>query len=229
MRTTLLLPCWLLAGLLGGPSVSGAPEVAPNPPHHLQWEKAVQAFEATDKTNPPPRNAILLLGSSSIRLWKDAPAQFPEQQIINRGFGGSYLADSVAFIDRIVIPYQPRVVLLYAGDNDIAGGITPEQVAAGFKEFVAKVQAALPAARIAFIAIKPSPSRLKFLPSIKAANRLVEEFIAGRPQLVYVDIFTPMLDADGKPRAELFAGDQLHLNAAGYKLWAGIVKPVLEK
>lgn len=229
MRTTLLLTGWLLAGLLSGPSAIGAPDVATNPPHHLQWEPAIRAFEAADKTNPPPRNAILLLGSSSIRLWHDAPAQFPDHRLINRGFGGSHLADSVAFIERIVIPYQPKLVLLYAGDNDIAAGKTPDQVATDFKEFVAKVQAALPETRISFIAIKPSPSRLKFLPAVNAANRLIQEFIAGQPKLDYVDIFTPMLGADGQPRAELFVADQLHLNEAGYKLWAGIVKPVLEK
>jgi lysophospholipase L1-like esterase len=229
MRTTLLLPGWLLASLLCGPLAIGAQAAATNAPHHLQWEKAIQAFEAADKTNPPPRNAILLLGSSSIRLWKDAPAQFPEHRLINRGFGGSHLADSVAFTERIVLPYQPKLVLLYAGDNDIAAGKSPEQVATDFKAFVTKVQAALPATRIAFIAIKPSPSRLKFLPAIKTANRLIQESIAGQPQLEYVEVFTPMLGADGQPRAELFVGDQLHLNDAGYKLWAGIVKPVLEK
>jgi lysophospholipase L1-like esterase len=229
MRKTFSLPAALLAGLLFGPLTTSAQDGATNRPHHLQWEKAIQAFEASDKTNPPPRNAILMIGSSSIVKWTNAPAQFPDRRLINRGFGGSHLSDSVAFVERIVVPYQPRLVLLYAGDNDIAAGKSPEQVFADFKAFVAKVHAALPGTRIAFIAIKPSPSRLKFIPAIKIANRLIQQFIVGKPKLDYVDIFNPMLGADGQPRPELFGHDQLHLNAAGYKLWAGIVKPLLEK
>ena len=135
----------------------------------------------------------------------------------------------MAFVERIVVPYQPKLVLLYAGDNDIAAGKTPEQVFADFKAFVAKVRGALPDARIAYIAIKASPCRVKLMDQFKTANRLIQEFAGTDPKLIYVDIFTPMLGADGQPRVELFVSDQLHLSDAGYKLWAGIVKPVLEK
>jgi lysophospholipase L1-like esterase len=229
MRKPLCLPAALLAGLLFGPLATSAQDGTTNRPHHLQWEKAIQAFEASDKTNPPPRNAILMIGSSSIVKWTNAPAQFPDHRLINRGFGGSHLSDSVAFVERIVVPYQPQLVLLYAGDNDIAAGKKPEQVFAEFKAFVAKVQAALPQTRIAFISIKPSPSRMKLIQSIKTTNRLIRDFIAESPKLIYVDVFNPMLGADDQPHAELFVADQLHLNNAGYKLWAGIVRPVLEK
>lgn len=200
-----------------------------NQPHDVQFETDIRAFETADRTNPPPHDAILFIGSSSIRKWTNAPAQFPSHQIINRGFGGSHLSDSVAFAERIAIPYRPRLVVLYAGDNDIAAGKSPEVVLADFKTFVAKVHAALPETRIAFLAIKPSPSRMKFIEQIKSANRLIREFITGNPKLVYVDVFTPMLGADGQPRAELFVSDRLHLNDDGYKLWAGIVGPVLDK
>lgn len=229
MRTTLFLPSLLLAGLLNWPSETTAQDFSTNRPHHLQWENTIRAFEVSDKTNPPPLNAVLMIGSSSIRKWTNAPAQFPGHRLINRGFGGSHLSDSVAFVERIVIPYQPKLVFLYAGDNDIAAGKSPEEVFAAFKAFVAKVQSALPETRIAFIAIKPSPSRMKFIQPIKAANRLIREFIAGNPKLIYVDVFAPMLGNDGQPRAELFVNDQLHLSDAGYNLWADIVKPVLEK
>ncbi|MEI2724885.1 MAG: GDSL-type esterase/lipase family protein [Verrucomicrobiota bacterium] len=160
MRTLLSLRGLLLAGWFCASAATAAQDAATNPPHHLQWEKTIRAFEAADITNPPPQNAILLIGSSSIRKWTNAPGQFPDHRLINRGFGGSHLSDSVAFIERIVIPYQPRLVLLYAGDNDIAAGKSPAQVFADFKEFVAKVQGRLPQTRIAFIAIKPSPSRM---------------------------------------------------------------------
>jgi hypothetical protein len=226
-RPSLLL-C-LLGGLLLQHSPASAQNAATNRPHHLQYERDIQAFEAADKTKTPPTNAILMVGSSSIVKWTNAPAQFPDHRLIMRGFGGSYLSDSVVFADRIVIPYKPKLILLYAGDNDIAGGVSPEKVFADFKEFVAKVQDKLPDTRIAYIAIKPSPSRLKFMEPIRTANRLIQDFVGANPKLIYVDVFTPMLGADGQPRTELFVSDRLHLNAAGYKLWAGIVKPVLEK
>lgn len=219
-----------LASILGLLLIAIATRAAEtNQPHHLRWEPAIAKFEARDKTNPPPRDAVVFIGSSSIVKWTNAPAQFPEHVIINRGFGGSHLGDSAAFVERIVIPCRPKLVLLYAGDNDIAAGRTAEQVFAAFKEFVAKVHTAQPRTRIAFVSIKPSPSRAKFLPPIKEANRLIREFSARDERLVYVDVFTPMLDATGQPRRELFVKDMLHLNADGYKLWAGIVKPVLDK
>src|SRR5262245_60143394 len=113
-------------------------------PHEAQWEKAIQAFKASDKTNPPPLNAILFIGSSSIRLWTSLEQDFAGHKVFNRGFGGSHLSDSVAFVDRIVVPYKPKLVLIYAGDNDIASGKSPERVFSDFKNFVQKIHAALP-------------------------------------------------------------------------------------
>lgn len=200
-----------------------------NAPPHARWEKDIAAFEAVDRTNPPPPGAVVFVGSSSIRLWKTAPEQFPRHRIINRGFGGSHLSDAVAFAERIVIPYRPKLVVLYAGDNDIAGGKTPERVLADFQAFVAKLRLALPETHIAYLAIKPSSSRLKLLEKHKATNELIREFIAHDRKLVYVDTWTPILGTDGKPRDEFFQKDLLHLNAEGYKQWAGVVGPVLDK
>jgi lysophospholipase L1-like esterase len=200
-----------------------------NRPHHLQFESAIRTYEARDKTNPPPKDAVLLVGSSSIVKWTNAAAQFPEHKIINRGFGGSYLGDSVAFADRIVIPYHPKIIVLYAGDNDLAGGVKPEKVFEDFKAFVKKVRTALPQTHIAYISIKPSPSREKFSEQIKTTNRLIQEFIARDGKMTYVDVYTPMLTSDGKTRPELFVKDMLHMNEDGYKLWAGIVGPILDR
>lgn len=194
-----------------------------------RFEPAIRAFEAADRTNPPPRDAILLVGSSSIRLWTNAPQQFPAHRLILRGFGGSHVADCVAYADRIVIPYRPRLILFYAGDNDLHAGITPEQVCADFQAFVAKVHAALPDTHIAWISIKPSPARSRLLDAARTANRLVREWIATRARLHYLDVFTPMLDAWGQPRPELFVSDRLHLNDAGYAQWADVVRPFLER
>lgn len=208
---------------------SPAPAAETNRAHHLQYEPAIRAFEAADQTNPPPKDAVLFIGSSSIRIWTNAPAQFPGHKIINRGFGGSYLSDSVAFAERILIAYRPKLVVLYAGDNDLAGGRSPEEVLGAFKAFVMKVRQGLPQTTIAFISIKPSPAREKFLDQGREANRLIREFIATDPRLIYLDVFTPMRTADGHTRGDLFQGDRLHLNEAGYKLWAEIVKPALDK
>ena len=198
-------------------------------PPSARWEKDIRAFEAADKTNQPPQDAILFIGSSSIRRWTNLVQAFPGHQVINRGFGGSQLADSVAFADRIVTPYKPKLVLLYAGDNDIASGKSPEEVLNDFEAFVGKVHAALPGARIGYIAIKPCPAREKFLDRVKTANRLIREYCATNGRLLFIDVFTPMLTAEGRPRAELCIDDGLHPNAQGYELWASLLRPILDK
>lgn len=200
-----------------------------NAPPHARWEKDIAAYEAADQTNPPPTDAVVFIGSSSIRRWTTAPEQFPNHRVIMRGFGGSQLSDSVEFAHRIVIPYRPKLVLIYAGDNDINSGKTPERVLADFKAFVARVHAALPETRIGYISIKPSPSRMKHFEQFKTTNQLIREYTTKNEKLLYVDVFTPTLGSDGQPRADLFVKDMLHLNEAGYKLWAGIVTPVLDK
>ena len=194
-----------------------------------RWETDIGAFEASDKTNPPPQNAILFIGSSSIRMWTDIEKAFPAHKVFRRGFGGSELSDSVAFADRIVIPYKPKMVLLYAGDNDIANGRSPERVLMDFKAFVLKVHAALPQTRVGYIAVKPSLARRKLLDEMKTANRLINDYIAHNDDLLFIDVFTPMLNPEGEPRPELFIQDGLHLNEKGYALWASIIEPVLDK
>jgi lysophospholipase L1-like esterase len=195
----------------------------------LRWGKEIQAFEEADQTNPPPRGAVLFIGSSTIRLWTNLAQVFPRHQVINRGFGGSHLSDSVAFVDRIVTPYRPRLVFLYAGDNDIAAGKSPERVLGDFKAFVERIHAALPETRIGFLAIKPCPAREKFLDRVKATNRLIREYAAGNGRLLYVDTFTPMLAEDGRPRADVYLKDGLHPNVQGYALWASVLRPILDK
>jgi len=195
---------------------------------HSRWENDIQAFEASDRTNAPPSNAILFVGSSSIRLWKTLAEDFPEWPVINRGFGGSQVADSVAFVDRIVTPYRPRQIVLYAGDNDLAAERTPEQIEADFKTFVRRVHKRLPRCWITFIAIKPSPARQALIEKARAANERVREATRAHPRLSFVDIFTPMLGTDGQPRPELFMADKLHLNAEGYRLWTQLTRPYLK-
>lgn len=189
-----------------------------------RWEKAIAAFEEQDRKALPPKNGIVFVGSSSIRLWK-LDESFPDLDVINRGFGGSQLADAVHFAERIVLKHEPRLVVLYAGDNDITAGKTPEQVFADFQEFVATVHAKLPETRIVYIPIKPSLKRWSLFDKMQRANDLIAEFCRQDERLASADIVTPMLGDDGKPRPELFAEDGLHLSAKGYELWTSVVTP----
>jgi len=194
-----------------------------------KWEKEIAAFEAADAKSPPAKGGILFVGSSSIRLW-DLKKSFPEMTLLNRGFGGSQVHDSLELANRIILPYEPRTIFVYAGDNDIASGKTPEVVAENYRQLVKVIHAKLPEAKIHFIAIKPSPSRWKLYEKQQAANRLIADFCgqyqpAGR--LTYIDIVKPMLGEDGQPRANLFRDDKLHLNEAGYQVWRELVLPLL--
>lgn len=192
-----------------------------------KWEADIRKFEEADRGNPPPKGAVLFVGSSSIRLWESLASDFPSVKVVNRGFGGSDIADSTHYAGRIIIPHRPRLIVLYAGDNDLANGKSPERVAEDFREFVGRVRRDLPQSRVAFIAIKPSPARRQLFEKQKAANEMIKKYISGEKGLVYIDVFTPMLNADGNPRPELFVGDGLHLNREGYALWKSVTAPHL--
>jgi lysophospholipase L1-like esterase len=178
----------------------------------------IAAFEKWDRQNAVPRDGILFVGSSSIRLWQTAES-FPDLPVINRGFGGSTIADVNRYADRIVLKYRPRTIVFYAGDNDIAGGKSPIDVTRDFTVFVKHVARELPETKIIYLSIKPSPSRAKLWPKAKQVNSSIKGFMESRPRCAYVDIATPMLGDDGKPRQELFLDDDLHMNDAGYKIW----------
>ena len=215
-----LLLTWLLAsvGLCGAATTN----------NFAKWEKEISAFERADKSNPPPQQAVLFAGSSGIRLWKSLAQDFPEQRVINRGFGGSHIADSTHFADRIIIPCAPRLIVLRAGGNDINAGKSPEQVCSDFKEFVATVRAKLLQVKIVFIGQNPTPARWKNREREQAANTLIRDYITQTPRLVYVDDWDKVLGADGQPRLELFVADKLHFTPAGYKILTDLVRPTLQ-
>ena len=190
-----------------------------------RWEETLAAFAAADLKNAPPHGAVLFVGSSSIRMWDDLEEQFKDARVLKRGFGGSRLTDCVKHLDRLVITYQPRLVMLYAGDNDLAEGGSPEEVLERVKAFADGVHGRLPDTQITFISIKPSPARRALIQKARAANELVRAYADAHPKVDYIDVFSPMLAADGAPRAELFRTDALHLNDAGYALWRKIIQP----
>jgi lysophospholipase L1-like esterase len=212
--------------LVGGTSSSRG-QAAPEEKRDFgRWEVSIAAFERQDKTNPPPRDAVLFAGSSSIRLW-DLRRAFPRVATINRGFGGSRIADSTHFANRIILKQRPRTIVFYAGDNDIAEGRTPEQVHADFLAFVETVQKELPTTKIIYIGIKPSPLRWKQAATQQEANALIKKYCESDERLRFIDTFGPMLGADGMPRGELYRQDRLHLSARGYELWNSLVGPVI--
>lgn len=193
-----------------------------------KWEKEIRKFEEADAQSPPPKDAILFVGSSSIRLWKTNES-FPDHATINRGFGGSQLGDSLHFADRIILKYSPRVVVIYAGENDLAAKTpkTPDEIVAAFEQMVKKIHEALPNTRIIYLSIKPSPKRFHLAQNIRIVNRRIEHLAADDDQLIFLDVHTPMLDIDGRPRAELFVADNIHMNPTGYALWNQLLDPYL--
>jgi lysophospholipase L1-like esterase len=193
----------------------------------VKWEKEIAAFEQQDRDNPPPKGGVVFVGSSSIRMWKTLKQDFPHHQVLNRGFGGSELNDSVQFADRIVIPYEPAMVVVYAGGNDIHAGKSADHVFEAFKALVAKVHAKLPQTDIAYISIAGNPARWAEVEKVKTANELIAGYVKERPHLKFINVFPKMLGSDGLPRPEIFLPDKLHMNAEGYKLWTGIVGPFL--
>jgi lysophospholipase L1-like esterase len=190
------------------------------------WKDAIEAFEKQDSKEAPPKNGILFVGSSSIRMW-ELKKFFPDLPVINRGFGGSQICDSTHFADTLIVKHQPRVVVLYAGDNDIAAGKKAEEVHGDFRAFVEKVRKPLPETRIVFISIKPSVARWKLADKMRETNKLIEADCKKEEELVFVDVWEAMLD-DGRPRKELLRDDGLHLTDDGYALWTKLLRPKLE-
>jgi lysophospholipase L1-like esterase len=215
--------CNAVAALLLAATHAAAQDTIPTPD---RFETDIAAFEAADKVAPPPKGEIVFVGSSTIRRW-DTAAAFPDLKIINRGFGGSWLSDSVRHAERIVIPYEPRLVVVYAGDNDISAGWTSEQVAIEFERFVSAVHAKLPRTRILYLGIKPSVLRWLKDERMDRANDLIRSMCAKDDRLGFLDMGDVLLGWDEAPRPEFFVADGLHLSADGYRIWNAIIRPWL--
>lgn len=191
-----------------------------------RWEKDIAAFEAADRAAPPPKGQIVFVGSSTIRRW-DTTAYFPDLTIINRGFGGSEVADAVRYVDRIVVPYEPRLVVVYSGDNDISSGWSSEDVAIQFERFTRAVHAKLPQTKILIIAVKPSLLRWTQIDRMRMTNNVIRAYCERDDRLAFVDFDSLMLGWDEKPRRELFVEDGLHLSPQGYQMWSTVLRPWL--
>lgn len=191
------------------------------------FEEEIRQYEESDSAHPPTLRSVVFVGSSSIRMWETLEEDFPGLPVINRGFGGCEMEDVVWYANRIVLPYQPKTVIVYAGDNDLANGKSVEKVLLDCKALVKRIRDSDPTTRIGFILIKPSPSRWHLESEIRDLNEKIQEYCNSDEGLFYVDVFTPMLDTDQLPRNELFLEDQLHMNRDGYRLWRDAVRPFL--
>jgi lysophospholipase L1-like esterase len=191
----------------------------------------IQTFKNQDKINPPPANAILFVGSSSFRKWTDVSSYFPGYSIINRGFGGSVFPDVIRYENDIIIPYHPKQVVIYCGDNDLASSdaITADSVFERFKVLFEGIRRGLPGENIVYVSIKPSPSRARLQEKMEKANLLIQTYLSIQSHAAFVDVYHKMLNPDGSIMADIFLEDKLHMNAKGYAIWQKAIEPYLSK
>ncbi len=194
------------------------------------FREEIEAFKKADQANPPLSGSIVFVGSSSFRLWKDVLKDFPGYKIINRGFGGSSLSDVIFYVEDLIFAYNPKEIVIYCGENDFMASddITAQIVADRFSYLYNLIRAKLPNVPVVYVSIKPSPSREKYLPKFKEANRLIRDMLKKDNRAVFVNVYDPMMKK-GKPDESLFSEDQLHMNEKGYALWKKLISPYLLK
>ncbi len=190
-----------------------------------RWAEAIQAFD--DDAASRPAGAIVLTGSSSFARWRTMEADLAPLTVIPRGFGGSQMSDVLDHVDRLVLPYKPRAVAIYEGDNDSFGGDAPETVAGELKQIISKIHAALPDTRIYLLSVKPSLARVSVWDKAQETSALYAKIAASDDRLHYIDVATPFLKSDGKVMDDVFVDDGLHLNEKGNRIWAAAIKAVL--
>jgi len=189
----------------------------------------VKTIQEYDKIYAPPKDPILFVGSSSIRLWVDFVKTFKNYTVLNRGIGGAVTSDIDRYLDQIVFPYHPKQIVLYVGENDILSAPDAETVFNSFEKLYAHIRTQLPSTAIVYLAMKGSPSRKQHQDKVVKANQLIRDFIKQQQHIVFLDIYAPMLDKTGEMQPRLFKNDMLHMNLDGYKIWNGLLIPHLLK
>ena len=191
----------------------------------------IQQFKNQDKISPPPANAIVFVGSSTFRKWTDVSSYFPGYTIINRGFGGSTIPDVIFYANDIIIPYHPKQVVIYCGDNDLAfsDSVTADTVFENFRILFELIRRNLPGENIVYVSIKPSPSRIRLKEKMEKANLLIQTYLSINTNAYFVDVYPKMLYPDGTIMTDIFEGDCLHMNADGYAIWQKAITPYLSK
>jgi lysophospholipase L1-like esterase len=207
--------------------VSGFLAEAQQPPFYAD----IQAFKKQDSIHAPLSHPILLVGSSSFTKWQDVQTYFPGYVIVNRGFGGSTLLDLIRYADEIIFPYQPKQILIYCGENDLAASdtVSAKIVAGRFKTLFDIIRAKMPTTPVAFISLKPSPSRQHLMAKMEAVNKEIKKYLKGKAHTAFIDVYHAMLTREGLPMPQLFIEDNLHMNAQGYAIWKKLIEPYLLK
>lgn len=221
MKNTIKLICFLLILIQAAPVC--AQEGAPF------WSE-IKAFQKLDSLEPPPKAPIVFTGSSSFRMWTDVQKDFPKHTIVNRGFGGSTLPDVIRYEEETIFKYNPKQVVIYCGDNDLASSdtVTAKTVFARFKQLFTDIRTRLPKASVVYVSIKPSPSRWRLKEKMLEANALIKSFLGKKKNTAFADVWTPMLDGEGKPIADIFKEDKLHMKPEGYAIWAKVLEKYLK-
>jgi lysophospholipase L1-like esterase len=214
---------WLLALVMLGFGMARAQD--------YRFQKEISQFKTRDSTEFPPAGEILFVGSSSFAKWKDVQDYFPGYPILNRGFGGSTLPDVIHYAGDVIIPYHPRQIIIYCGDNDLASSdtVTAVMVLDRFRKLFALIREKLPRTFIGFISIKPSQSRQRLMPRMVKANGLIKDFLKGRKNTAFINVYDKMLNGEGMPDSSIFLKDELHMNAKGYAIWQRVIEPYLLK
>ncbi len=194
------------------------------------WDD-IQVFKSQDSRSFPPKDAILFIGSSSFTMWKDVQNYFPSYTIINRSFGGSSLPDVIRYAPDIILPYHPKQIVIYCGENDLAASdtVTAGLVFNRFKQLFSIIRNRYPKAKVTYVSMKPSPSRQLLLPKMISGNELIKKYLSSKKRTTYVDVYKEMIDDEGKPRSDIFLDDNLHMNKTGYAIWQKLIEPHLLK
>lgn len=193
------------------------------------WED-IKSFKTQDSVSFPPANAILFIGSSSFTLWTDVQEYFPGHTLINRGFGGSTLAHQIQYAEDIIFPYKPRQIVIYCGENDLAfDHVSASIVLDRFKKLFQMIREKFTDLPVAYISMKPSPSRRHLVPMMREGNQLIRDFLTTQKNTAFIDVHSQMLNASGEPIPEIFLNDSLHMNAKGYTIWQKAIEPYLLK
>jgi lysophospholipase L1-like esterase len=193
------------------------------------WNEILE-YQHRDSLHMPAKHGIVFLGSSSIRKWVNAEKHFKQYNVINRGFGGSTLSQATDYVDYLVFPYEPRQVVIYSGENDIASGaVDADQTLERCKALITKIRDSLPNVAIVYLSIKQSPSRTAYTDIVLKSNSLIKDYLATLPNSRFLDVNSKMLTAKGALRPELFEADMLHMKPEGYAIWERELKPYLIK
>ncbi|HEX4945957.1 MAG TPA: GDSL-type esterase/lipase family protein [Blastocatellia bacterium] len=195
----------------------------------VRFADAINAFLAEDKTNPPPKDAILFIGSSIFRNWKNLKDHMAPLPVFNRAFGGSRTSDILYYMDKVVLPYEPRIIVYYCGSNDVNAGEKAVAIVDRFQQFVARVRIRLPKTQIYYVSINRAPQKKERWDVVDTANKMIQDYCARNKAMGFIDVNTALFDKDGKPRQELYLPDNLHFKDAAYDEFTAIIKPIITK